>query len=250
MGAGNVATHLGLALQNAGLNIEQVYSRTTASAKSLAKKLKTDYTVETDKIGLDSDLYILAVSDDAIPGLVAKLKTEKGLVVHTSGSVNIKSLTPASKHTGVFYPLQTFSKSRKAKFKNIPICIEANSKEDLALLKKLAGMISGKVYEISSEKRKTLHLAAVFASNFSNYMFSVAEEIVEDANLDFDILRPLIKETAEKVMTISPQKAQTGPAQRHDESVMLQHLKMLEENEPYELLYEYISSEIMKMNEE
>jgi predicted short-subunit dehydrogenase-like oxidoreductase (DUF2520 family) len=246
IGAGNVATQLAFALEKAGSQILQVYSRSTNSAETLANDLYTDFTTDVKNIMSGADLYIVSVSDDAVKPLTNDLFFGDKLVVHTSGSLSIDEVKPMSMNYGVFYPLQTFSKTRKANFETIPICIEANNVETEKLLMDLANSISGKVLKVNSEKRKLFHLAAVFACNFPNFMYATAEQILKDSNLDFDLLRPLISETAAKVQTMTPAEAQTGPAKRGDEDIINQHLDLLNEFPGYKEIYQLISSEIQK----
>jgi predicted short-subunit dehydrogenase-like oxidoreductase (DUF2520 family) len=240
IGAGNVASQLASAFQNTGRKILQVYSRTENSAKELASKINCDFTSDTEDIIKNADVYIISVSDSAIAEVVAKLKLDKSLVVHTSGFHTMDILDNVSKNIGVFYPLQTFSKNRKIDFLNIPVCVEANSADNLTLLEDLARSFTADVRYIESAQRKIIHLSAIFACNFTNHMYSIAEEILKDAYIPFDILKPLICETAEKVMDIEPVEAQTGPARRNNLEVVQQHLKMLD-NEEYRELYKRLS---------
>ena len=244
IGAGNVATHLADAFQNTGRKILQVYSRTEYSAKSLAEKIGVKYTNDINEIITDADLYIVSLADSAISDIVKKINFEEQLVVHTSGFHEMNVLNDVSENIGVFYPLQTFSKNRKIDFISIPVCIEANSEESLKLLEDLALSFSSNVQYINSEKRKILHLAAVFASNFTNQMYSIAKEILINEKISFDILKPLIKETAKKAIEINPLESQTGPARRNDTNVMEQHIKMIE-NENYKELYEKLSEMVI-----
>ncbi|MBN2173320.1 MAG: DUF2520 domain-containing protein [Bacteroidales bacterium] len=246
IGAGNVATHLGLALKDNGYRILQVYSRTIPSASHLAGKLHSDFSTDLEKINLKADLYIISVPDDAVGELVYKIKLKDRLVVHTSGSLPMDILKNSSSNYGVVYPLQTFSKTRKVDFEHIPICVEANSKLGLETLKRFAGTISGDVRDVNSEQRKKLHLAAVFACNFPNFMYSISAEIVKQANIDFSILRQLIKETAEKVMELDPLEAQTGPAKRGDQKIMEKHLEMLKGFPEFKEIYQLLSERIEK----
>ena len=244
IGAGNVATHLGKALINAGNKILQVYSRTNESANILATKLNAEHTTNLSQLVNHADLYVLAVSDDVLPDILKELKIENKLIVHNSGFLSMDILKQSSANYGVFYPLQTFSKSRKVDMKTVPLCIEANSPENLEKLKSLAGQISADVREVNSEQRKKLHLAAVFACNFPNFMYTIADRLLGDSNIDFNILKPLIKETAEKVQDLKPAEVQTGPAVRGDENIMLAHLEMLKDYPAYKKLYQIISEEI------
>ena len=246
IGAGNVATQLAFALEHAGLQIVQVYSRTTTSAEKLAGELYTEFITDLSALKPDADLYILSLTDDATVQAVQNINLQNKLVVHTSGSLDMEILSTVSENYGVFYPLQTFSKNRKAIFKNIPICLEANSDSNMKLLIKLAGKISGDVREVNSTQRHKIHLAAVFACNFPNFMYTIAEKILEGSGLDFDILKPLITETAAKVQLIKPVEAQTGPAIRKDNKIMDVHLQILNNYPEYKELYKLISLEIGK----
>ncbi len=172
--------------------------------RSLPKKWQQLLPMILQDIVPEADLYIISVADNALDELISQLYLNDKLVVHTSGSVQMDVLKKASRNYGVFYPLQTFSKSKDVEFRSIPICLEANKDANLHKLTELAKRISENVQVIDSEQRKKLHLAAVFACNFPNFMYSIAEEITRQANIDFEILRPLIKETAEKVMQINP----------------------------------------------
>jgi predicted short-subunit dehydrogenase-like oxidoreductase (DUF2520 family) len=245
IGAGNVATHLAEAFQDTGRKILQVYSRTENSAKLLADKINAKFTTDLNQVIPDADLYIISVADSALPQLAKKIKTGKSIAVHTSGFYEMNVLENISENIGVFYPLQTFSKNRKIDFLTIPICIEANSEENLKLLEDLALSFSSNIHFVDSKQKKILHLAAVFTSNFTNHMYSIAEEILKNENIPFDILKPLIKETAEKAIEVNPSESQTGPARRNDNTVMEQHLKMLENND-YKELYEKLSEMIKK----
>ncbi len=210
----------------------------------LAEKLNSAYTSDLGKINRDGDLYIVSVADDAVGKVAAKLGMLNGMVIHTSGSVAMEVLRESSANYGILYPLQTFSKSRKADFSNIPFCVEANSNENLQKLKGLAESLSGNVVEIDSDQRKILHLAAVFACNFTNYMYGAADDILKGSNLDFDLLRPLIMETAMKVQQMNPEVAQTGPAMRGDKRIMKEHIELLEKYPEYRKIYEILSERI------
>jgi len=247
VGAGNVAIHMGLAMKESGLNIVQVYSRTRVSAQALAGNLQTTYTTDLKSIVPDAYLYIIAVSDDAVEDVIRDMDAREKFVVHTSGSIPMEVFQPFAQNFGVMYPLQTFSKNRKVDFSHIPLCIEANSLKNLELLNSLASKMTSDVRTVSSDQRKVLHLAAVFACNFPNFMYSIAELIMRKTNLDFNLLKPLIIETAEKVQSVSPGEAQTGPAWRGDRKVIEDHLEMLKQVPGIRDLYKQISQEIGQM---
>jgi predicted short-subunit dehydrogenase-like oxidoreductase (DUF2520 family) len=243
IGAGNVATQLGLALSGAGYKISQVYSKTKSSSTALAKKLKAESINDLKKLNTYAAVYIIAVNDDAIAEVAKQLKLKDKIVVHTSGSVSIEALKGSSKNYGVFYPLQTFTKGKKVNFKNVPLCIEGNNKATSTTLQYFAKSISSNVKVISSEQRKVIHLAAVFACNFSNHMYVIAEDLLKQNKLSLDLLKPLIEETALKIKDHSPAKVQTGPAIRGDKKVMEGHLKMLKDKKLKDI-YQIISKDI------
>lgn len=248
IGSGNVATHLGVALKKSNYSIVQVYSLHKSFAGKLAKDLKCKYTIDPLKIDKSADIYFIAVNDDAIVEVVKQLVLNEKIVVHTSGSVEMNILKPSSKNYGVFYPLQTFSKNTKVDFKTIPICIEANNSVTLKVLCSIAKNISGNVQKINSAQRKSIHLAAVFANNFSNHLYTIASSILASANVSFDILKPLIEETARKIKNSPPNETQTGPAIRDDKKTINNHLKMLSNKKEYQQLYSLMSKSIIEFN--
>ena len=244
LGSGNVATHLALALRAIGENIVQVFSPNLINAKALADRVDSAYINNLAQINSDADLYIISVKDDAIVEVARKLADVNGLVVHTSGTTDIKVLSTEVKHAGVFYPLQTFSKTKSVDFKTIPLCLEANEASQLELLQLLATRLSNEVYQLDGEKRKVLHLAAVFACNFTNHMYALASQILNANGLHFDIIRPLIAETADKVMLDLPENVQTGPAIRQDEGTINKHLTMLADLPELQEIYQTLSDSI------
>ena len=246
IGAGNLATHLSKAFKNRGFEISQVYSRTQLSAKELAATLSVNYTTSADEIDLNADIYFVALKDSALDEVLSQINFGNKLVVHCSGSLPLSMLEKYSENIGVFYPLQTFSKSRDVVFKEIPVFIESNSDKNEELLLQLAREISDSVSIIDSDRRKTLHISAVFACNFVNYFYSVAVDILKSKDIPFDVLKPLIRETAEKVQEMHPEKAQTGPAVRFDESIIKAHLNELNEFPDYRKLYKSISKSIFE----
>lgn len=250
IGAGNVATRLGLAFQKADLKVVQVYSRSTSSAKALGNVLGTDFTTDLTAISRNADLYILSVADDALQEVLGELEPGNSFLVHTSGSQPMAVLLEHAKNYGVFYPLQTFSKNRPVDFRKIPVCLEANNSRGLDQLKSLAGKISDVVLDVPSSQRRNLHLAAVFACNFPNFMYEIAALIVNKSGLDFNLLKPLILETAEKVQEVSPSEAQTGPALRGDKRVLEMHLAMLNEMPEFQAIYKKISEGITTKHEQ
>lgn len=242
LGTGNVAQNLFEAflasdtvtmIQVVGRNIEKLnYFKTRASLGTYDDELKP------------ADIYILAISDDAIQEISHSLKLN-GLLVHTSGAMPLSIL---STHTriGAFYPLQTFTAGKIMDFSMIPICIEANNEKDTQLLNELANAISSTVKRIDSQKRKALHLSAVFVNNFSNFMYTIGEQICSENAIDFSLLTPLIEETAHKIKSIPPYKAQTGPARRGDQKTLHTHLALLKNKNQREI-YTLLSNSLKVM---
>ena len=244
LGSGNVATHLAKALKSKGEEIVQVYSQNLDNATLLAQSIATEAIGDLNEIKQNADLYIISVKDDAIESVAKSLKHVTGLVVHTSGTTDINILSSQVKKAGVFYPLQTFSKNKEVSFENIPLCIEANDENQLTILKNLAAKMSREVHELNGEKRKVLHLAAVFACNFPNHLYALANKILNQNGLDFDIIRTLIAETADKVMSNLPENVQTGPAIRADENTLNKHLSMLTDMPELQNIYQTLSNSI------
>ncbi len=237
LGFGNVARHLVRAfLDTSAVEKIQIYNRSAIDIPTGA-----DFTTYLSEI-MPAHVYIIAIPDDSIADFSEKLPFENQLVVHTSGSVAASELS-AKNRTGVFYPLQTFSKDRPVDFKTIPICIEGSSEQDLKILRELASCISEKVIEINSEERRQLHVAAVFVNNFTNHLYHISEEMLAENSLDFDLLKPLILETARKIETLSPGEAQTGPAIRNDQKTLKNHLELLSK-ERYRELYKTLTKSI------
>jgi predicted short-subunit dehydrogenase-like oxidoreductase (DUF2520 family) len=246
IGSGNVATHLGAAFKNAGHRMVQVYSRNTHNANLLAYHISAEAIDNLDNISTDTDIFIIAVSDDAIAGTAEELAKFDKLIVHTSGGTDLFSILAFTDNAGVFYPLQTFSKIREVDFRTVPLCIEGANADITGTLKDLAQSISNSVYMIDSIQRKALHLAAVFACNFPNYLYGIAQDLLAAQHIDFELLRPLILETAEKVQNNLPANVQTGPAVRGDQKTMLQHLQLLNNTPELEQLYRLLSQGIIK----
>lgn len=246
IGAGNLATQLAKALQLEGNFITQVYSRTEKSAKELGEILSVEYVTSVDSINRSADVYFVALKDSAVEEVLSQMDFEDKLVVHCSGSLPLSILDNHSKNTGVFYPLQTFSKTRNVDFRTVPIFIEANTPENETILTNLAAQVSGSVQLLNSESRKALHLSAVFACNFVNHLYNISSEILKSKDIPFEVLRPLILETAQKVQDMTPEAAQTGPAIRFDQNIISAHLKELEQNSDYHQLYSLLSKGIFE----
>lgn len=245
IGAGNLATNLGKALCEAGHSIEQVYSRTMESADALASRLNCDATNIFEDIVCDADCYVISVKDSVLENVAhAVLRgREDCLFLHTAGSMPLDTLP--SNRRGVLYPMQTFSKHKDVNFKTIPCFIEAKDKADLEVIKLLADSISQSVYELESENRKYLHLSAVFCCNFANRCFALGAKLLkEHGDIPFEVMLPLIDETASKLHTMLPSDAQTGPAVRWDENVIGKQMALLEDNPEMKEIYSILSKSI------
>ena len=246
IGAGNLATNLAKTLYYKGFRIVQIYSRTEESARTLAQVVEAAYTTDLSSVATDAQLYIVSLKDAAFVQLLPEIVAgkEDALWVHTAGSIPMDVWAGKVNRYGVFYPMQTFSKQREVNFQEVPFFVEAKRPEDVELLKAVAATLSEKVYEASSEQRKSLHLAAVFICNFTNHMYALAADLLEKYNLPFDVMLPLIDETARKVHELAPRDAQTGPAVRYDENVMNNHLAMLVDSPALQEIYKLMSKSI------
>jgi len=246
IGSGNVAEHLIQAFQKSGaVEVLQVFSRQKESVSHLidSAKITDDW-----HIIAEADLYVIAVSDSAIAEVSSNLPFENRLVVHTSGSLQMDELN-AKNRRGVFYPLQTFTKGKEVDFTAIPVCLESEFDDDYTILEDLAEAIKSKHYLISSDQRKSLHVAAVFVNNFTNHLYQLGKDICAVHQLPFEILKPLIAETANKVQHLSPLDAQTGPAKRHDQNTIDAHLALLTDTtqkEIYKILTQSIQHSHVK----
>jgi predicted short-subunit dehydrogenase-like oxidoreductase (DUF2520 family) len=248
IGSGNIATHLGRAFKMAGQTISQVWSRDITKASALADTLAAQPIDSMLDLDRTADLFIIAVNDEAIRKIAIELKLSDQLLLHTSGSTGLSALEGASTKIGVFYPLQTFSKIKSIDFRNIPIIIEANVPEVLAIIRAIADRLSEKVIELNSEQRKTLHIGAVFACNFTNHLFGLAQELLEEKGLDYELLKPLIEETLNKIEMNSPVSVQTGPAIREDQATIQAHLELLKHNPDLSELYIKLSQSIVNLH--
>ncbi len=246
IGSGNVAQHLISAFtKSKEIEIVQVFSRQKESLHTLIdpSKIITDYNELAE-----ADLYIISVSDDAIAFVSSQLPFKNRLVVHTSGSVPLISLDKKNRK-GIFYPLQTFTKGKAIDFSTIPFCLESDYEKDIKLLEKVAKTISNKIYKTDENQRKALHVSAVFVNNFVNEMYRIGNEICEENKVSFEILKPLILETVNKVMTLSPNEAQTGPAKRNDTKTIQSHLDFLS-NKNHAIIYKLLTQSIQNNGKE
>ncbi|MAW21764.1 MAG: NADP oxidoreductase [Flavobacteriales bacterium] len=245
IGSGNVATHLGNSLKKRGFNIVQVWSKHINNAKILANRLDCESTSSIKQLK-KADLYILAVKDDAINQIISQLKDIT--IVHTSGSIDIEVFNHRVSNYGVFYPLQTFNKNVDLDLSKTPICIEANNKKFENKLMNIARELSRNVIQLDSESRRALHIAAVFACNFSNHMYTISEKILSESNLDFRLLLPLINQTVTKLKDHNPSEIQTGPAKRNDKQLIDSHIIGIKDAK-FKELYTLISNSIISHNE-
>lgn len=248
IGSGNLAWHLAQALDNTEFAVREVYSRTPAHASALVGNLYSANVMTTpDFSDSPSRIFIMAVTDDAIEGLVRKLTLPPdSILVHTSGSQPLSLLGNApTPKIGVFYPLQTFSKGKRVDFSEVPFFIESEDSETEKVLVAMGKAISTKVFKISSANRQALHVAAVFASNFTNHMLYIAEQVMKENKLKFDLLKPLIAETITKSLAVGAEKAQTGPARRGDLEILDRHLEFLQKDEPVANIYKAVSQHIV-----
>ena len=245
IGAGNLATNIGRALVEVEHDLLQVYSRTEQSAERLAALLHCSYTTELDRVVDGADVYIIAVKDGVLAEVARTLAAghENRFLVHTAGSMPMDVLP--TRRRGVLYPMQTFSKERIVDFKRIPCFVEASDEDDGAILQQLAETLSESVFRTNSEDRKYLHLSAVFCCNFVNHCYALSEQLLkEHGGLPFDVMLPLIDETARKVHELSPCKAQTGPAVRWDTNVMEKQLQLLTNHPQLQDIYKLLSESI------
>ena len=245
IGSGNVATHLGLAIKKNNYQITQVFSRTLENAEKLAVILNAEAINNLSALKT-VDLIIISVKDNAIIKVIKKINNSP--IVHTSGSVDLTIFGDKFKQCGVFYPLQTFNKNIDLDFSNIPICIEANDKKFEIKIKQLANCISNRVICMTSKQRKQLHIAAVFSANFSNHMFSIAEDLLNKSGVEFSILLPLIQQTIKKLEENKAKNVQTGPARRKDTAIIQDHLTNIQDKKIREI-YQKISENIIKEHE-
>ncbi|NIK72567.1 putative short-subunit dehydrogenase-like oxidoreductase (DUF2520 family) [Thermonema lapsum] len=248
IGAGNVAWHLAPALEQCGHLVTTVYSRRLHHAEALCSRLYEARAVDSlDFSAVPADLFVLSVSDDALPQVIDRLILPEHplTVVHTSGSRPLEILRVLEVPHGVFYPLQTFSKNKEVDWRRLPICVEGNTPQVEERLMQLARAVSGRVYQINSERRRYLHVAAVFACNFTNHMLALAEDLCEQYELDFEILHPLLAETFEKALRVGARQAQTGPAARGDVELIEQHLHLLSQDPDKQRIYRLLSESIL-----
>lgn len=249
IGSGKVAWHLAKKLYESGFEILEIYSRNPENAQLLAQEVQAQVKKDLDFSANPPDLLLISVSDNALAEVIDKIKViAPTIVAHTSGSIGIEIFEERGYSVGVFYPLQTFSKDREIDFSKVPICLEAIDEKTYIFLEQIAQKISKNVSRINSEQRRILHIAAVFACNFVNHLLAISKNILDEKQLDFDLLKPLIEETISKALIAShPKAVQTGPAVRKDNLVMQKHLDFLVGNPNYQEIYQILSKSIMNI---
>ncbi len=247
VGSGNVATHLAQAFAENGITIDYILSRNISHAKKLAEKIYNSQSTSNFQDLSVSDMILLCVTDSAIEKVAKSFAYKPKLLAHTSGTTPIDILDNYAEETAVFYPLQTFSKDKSLNYNEIPICVEAKNKNIEQMLLELGHVFSQNVRYMSSSDRETVHLAAVFVANFTNYLHIEATEILEKQNIDRNILFPLMKEVLHKILKNHPKKVQTGPAYRNDEPTMERHLTLLKDNKTATEIYQLLSKCIKEM---
>ena len=244
LGAGNVATQLALGLKKAGNNVIQIYNRSDDAGRELARTINASFTSDVNRLG-NADIFIVAVKDDAIEEVAAQLHLHDKIVVHTSGTKSKELLRSSSAAYGIFYPLQTMTKTSKVDFKNVPLLIEGNNEVVASQLERLANTISRNVHRVDEQQRQWIHVAAVFANNFTNHLFGISEHILTEHGMSFDILRPLILNFIQSLEKHSPSEIQTGPALRGDMQVIEKHLQLLTDETRLQTIYKVLTDSII-----
>lgn len=245
VGAGNVATHLCRGLCKKGYVLKLVYSRSRKSAYELASPFGSVSTDLISDIPEDADFYLISVSDNALQSVINEMRVTDKLIFHTAGSFGLEVFGDRFMKSGILYPLQTFSKNHQLDLSVVPFLVEGCDEETSDDLYFLANQLSGLVLKLDEQKRKWIHLAAVFASNFTNHMYVIADDILEKENLGISLLYPLMEETLRKAQKNKPHKGQTGPAIRRDTNTIENHLKLLADYPDLQKMYTFISSNIM-----
>ncbi|MEQ8581118.1 MAG: DUF2520 domain-containing protein [Marinoscillum sp.] len=250
LGTGNVGYHLARRLKEVDHMPAMIIGRDAEKVRLMVNDLalSSEHSSQTSFIEIPFDFVLLAVPDRAIEQVVRQYQFhKKSIIVHTSGAQPLNLLTEVD-HCGVLYPFQTFTKNKPVDFEQIPLLVEGNSKFSLAKILELATLFGHDIHQVNSEKRLKIHLAAVFASNFTNYLYSIADDILKDTGLQLSDLNHLMQETAEKAIELNPRMAQTGPAIRHDEAVIQKHLNLLESHPDFKSIYTIISEQIGLLN--
>ena len=247
LGAGNVGYQLAWHLHNSGHEIIQVFSRHLPAAKWIGNLMDIPCTDNLTELTDEGEIYLLSVKDDAIEEVTSQLHLGDKIIAHTSGTIPLHALERVSKNHGIFYPLQTLSRNVSVDFGVIPVCLDASNQKTMDVLKDLAETLTNKVIVVDDEKRLAIHVAAVFANNFTNHMFSIAQLILERSDLSFEILKPLINETVRKIQNHDPMNVQTGPATRNDGGTIEKHLDFLKNEPGFRDIYKLLSEDIQRL---
>lgn len=244
IGTGNVASHLMNAFNNAQHEIVEIVSKNTKNAEHYAQLYNAKCTAEPNQLNDQVDFIFVCVNDSNIESIAKELVNHKACIVHTAGSVNIEVLKSDQHKSAVIYPLQTFSKNKQIEYAKVPFFVECMDANIRIKIKQLLDSIQANMHEADSKQRMSLHIAAVFACNFSNHLYSIAADILKENNLEFNVLQSLIQETVDKVQILDPNDAQTGPAKRNDLITLEKHLEFLKSNESYQSVYQLLSNQI------
>lgn len=250
LGSGNVATNMALAMQKVGMNIIQVYSRTMLHARRLAACVAAAPVDVLRALSSDADLYLYALTDTALPDVVSQMPRVEGLHVHTAGSVPMNVFEGKQCNYGVLYPLQTFSRKKRVNMADVPLFLEANTTRNMQTLRQIAECVSHSVHCADFVQRQALHLAGVFANNFSNALCGIAQQLLAEHHLPFEVLLPLLHEQVEKLCTLAPVSAQTGPACRGDKTVINRQLQELQAHPEWQAIYRLMTKEIERQQTE
>lgn len=246
IGSGNTATILAKKFLLSGHEVLQVLGRNQQSVSELAGVLKCPFTTDPGQADRSADIYVMAVADDAIAEVAGRLHLDKKLVVHTAGSVSKDVLQVCSLNYGILYPLQSLRKEIEA-VPEIPFLVDGNTPDDLAVISEFAQTLSPMVRKADDEHRLKIHLAAVMVSNFTNHLYTLADQYCRQEDLDFDMLLPLIVAIAERVRHFDPATVQTGPAVRHDTRTIDKHLELLNDHPGLKAFYVLFTKSIGKM---
>ncbi len=245
IGSGNVATQMALAFHKKGIIISQIISSQLQNAETLAHQVKAQATNKISELTPNVDAVVIAVNDDKISTISDQITTN-AIVVHTSGSTSMESISNCSPQVGVMWPIKSIRKNVTLDFIDVPFCIEGKDSTTAKTIQQLAQLISTNVRIMDEKQREAAHLAAVVANNFSNYFYSIAQDLLEEKNIDFSILSPLIIDAAKQIKDSSPKNLQTGPAVRKDQKIIDRHLKLLENHPEFRKLYKFVSQSIIK----
>lgn len=248
VGSGNVGFHVGQRLHQAGYPIQQVFSLTPLHGKSLAEKVDSTYTNDVAQIVSDADVYIVCVTDDAMESVIDALNIKSKIVLHTAGSVpkNISKRTDI--HQGVLYPLQSFNRKAEVSWENVPVFIDGDNDEVVSVATELGNALTGNTKRANDEQRLRVHIAAVFANNFSNHCLAIGQKLLEETGYDFDVLKPLVETTFKRLQRSNPSDVQTGPSKRGDAKTVDKHLNALVKHPDWKELYRYLSDDIRNAN--